>query len=219
MMLAMHSKKGSNDTMKKGEEVKKCPSCLHVKPLDDFGPNKKNKDGRQSWCQLCKARDTRDHNKRNPERKKEFDKKYRHKNKSALNFKDRQRYYNDKSKARRNNLKTLYGITPEDYDMMFMKQGGRCAICRSKNSNHPRLKVFVVDHHHGTGEIRGLLCFKCNSILGYCNDSTEYLLKLIAYLHRTDSAIECFTLNAPRLTKDEFKLIDGLAKNGWRRAV
>jgi hypothetical protein len=38
------------------------------------------------------------------------------------------------------------------------------------------------DHDHKTGEIRGLLCFMCNHILGHAEDNKETLLKAAAYL-------------------------------------
>ncbi len=56
------------------------------------------------------------------------------------------------------NLRRKFGITREDYDAMFLAQGGLCAICR-KPGGRRRL---AVDHNHVTGEVRGLLCNGCN---------------------------------------------------------
>lgn len=68
-----------------------------------------------------------------------------------------------------------YGITPDDYAEMLARQGGVCAICRqpetraSRRSRRPgRLSV---DHDHQTGRVRGLLCHKCNMLIGNFGDS------------------------------------------------
>lgn len=43
-------------------------------------------------------------------------------------------------------------------------------------------KVLQVDHDHKTGDVRALLCSRCNSLLGYADDSIELLKRAIAYL-------------------------------------
>jgi hypothetical protein len=46
---------------------------------------------------------------------------------------------------------------------MVEKQSGRCMICRRK----VRL---VVDHNHSTGKVRGLLCDRCNLLVGFVEE-------------------------------------------------
>lgn len=58
-----------------------------------------------------------------------------------------------------------YGISAERYDEILTEQGGGCAICGGGPS-----KSFLyldVDHDHETGMVRGLLCRRCNTGLGY----------------------------------------------------
>lgn len=93
---------------------------------------------------------------------------------------------------RRYKLKEKYGITPQDYDNMYIEQGGRCKICGIHQSeilyNEPSkytpnsLNMLVVDHNHTTGKVRGLLCRVCNVGLGHFKDSKELLIIAIKYL-------------------------------------
>jgi hypothetical protein len=57
---------------------------------------------------------------------------------------------------RRWNLKTRYGMTPEQYEEMIAEQNGKCALCGNEMSRP------VVDHDHRTGAVRGILCHPCN---------------------------------------------------------
>jgi len=73
-------------------------------------------------------------------------------------------------------FKRVYGISLEDYDVMFERQGGACAICKRTGL------TLCVDHCHLTGEVRGLLCIRCNSAIGFCSDDPALLLAAAAYL-------------------------------------
>lgn len=74
-----------------------------------------------------------------------------------------------------------YGISLEQYDQMYDSQDGECAICET-NKPGGISNRFHLDHDHTTGEIRGLLCHKCNNGLGYFNDDTSLLAKALKYL-------------------------------------
>lgn len=71
-----------------------------------------------------------------------------------------------------------YGITVEQYGVMFEAQGGVCAIC----GRGPGKKALHVDHNHETGEVRGLLCSNCNTAIGLLGESLASLEKAMAYL-------------------------------------
>lgn len=77
-------------------------------------------------------------------------------------------------KARDRYLKNTYGITLEEYNVLFALQKGKCALCKNKSSRN-----LCVDHIHfpwGTktpsknctrDRVRGLLCHNCNKyVLG-----------------------------------------------------
>lgn len=86
--------------------------------------------------------------------------------------------------GRRDNLKTRYNITPEEWTEMFTKQNQRCAVCKTTESayrnNKPR---FCVDHCHATGKIRGILCSKCNAAIGMIDENPEILKGIAEYLN------------------------------------
>lgn len=79
-------------------------------------------------------------------------------------------------------LKKHYGISLDDYEKMFEKQNGVCAICGDPNMSE-RYKYLAVDHCHETGRIRGLLCDACNKALGGFKDSIDVLKSAVEYLN------------------------------------
>lgn len=76
-------------------------------------------------------------------------------------------------------LKKKYAISLEQYNTMFIEQKGLCLGCYKHQSSFK--KAFAVDHDHITGKVRGLLCMKCNCVLGYASDSTTILRRLADY--------------------------------------
>lgn len=56
--------------------------------------------------------------------------------------------------------------------------GEGCDICGR------RVQRMAVDHSHENGKVRGLLCPRCNTVLGSCEDDVELLLAMIEYLKR-----------------------------------
>jgi hypothetical protein len=80
----------------------------------------------------------------------------------------------DKERSRA--LMRNFGITLDDYHAMLARQGGGCAICGKK----PSWRRLAVDHQHDDGAlIRGLLCFTCNTKIGWLD---TYADRIRAYL-------------------------------------
>ena len=79
---------------------------------------------------------------------------------------------------RRADLKSKYGMLPEQYTALYNAQGGVCAICLGGEDTR-RLQV---DHDHKNGKIRGLLCFHCNTALGKFKDDCLVLQRAKEYL-------------------------------------
>jgi hypothetical protein len=62
---------------------------------------------------------------------------------------------------------------------MYLEQGMVCEICKKPKE----LKELKVDHCHKSRKIRGLLCHKCNVLLGMCLDNKKILRNAIIYLN------------------------------------
>lgn len=71
---------------------------------------------------------------------------------------------------RADRLKHRYGISVDEYNSRLEAQGDKCAICKGDSPGGRWGTFFIVDHCHGSGEIRGLLCAKCNRMLGVAGD-------------------------------------------------
>jgi hypothetical protein len=83
-------------------------------------------------------------------------------------------------RQRKAGLKRYYGITFEEYNTILEGQGGICPICGIRPGEIK--KAFAVDHDHETGKVRGILCDRCNLILGYSKDNILILERAINYL-------------------------------------
>lgn len=54
-----------------------------------------------------------------------------------------------------------YGLEPEKLKNLLELQKGKCEICKEDMG-----ETYTVDHNHTTGEVRGLLCNRCNFQVG-----------------------------------------------------
>jgi len=77
-------------------------------------------------------------------------------------------------------LKASYGLSIQDYQTMLKDQNNACALC----GRSEEYKALSVDHDHKTGKVRGLLCNKCNTALGFFQDNIETVSKALDYLKR-----------------------------------
>lgn len=128
-------------------------------------------------------------------KEKEYKKAYYQRNKDKMKAFQKARYEADKDgwklQGRKQRLRKAYfpHLTVEDayvkYMTMLDEQGGCCAICKKPETKRDHQKgktcVLAVDHNHETKEVRGLLCFRCNTNLGWFESMgtafTDYLRK------------------------------------------
>jgi hypothetical protein len=162
--------------------TKVCRACKQNKPIEDFGVVVANPDGRRYACKGCYNKVRADYRKRNPEK---------------VNAGKMQNYYDrhEESKARLRarypkvrawRLIHHYGLTIEQYEEILRLQGGGCAIC-GQPPGEAKFQRMHVDHDHVSGDVRGILCGKCNVGLGSFCDSQKILLRAAKYLKRKGS--------------------------------
>jgi hypothetical protein len=85
-------------------------------------------------------------------------------------------------------IEKTYGITGAQYEQLLAFQEGKCFICEKR----PAAKRLAVDHDHASGNVRGLLCRRCNHrLLGSAHDETRILERAIQYLNNPPASI-CF---------------------------
>lgn len=73
----------------------------------------------------------------------------------------------------------LYGITRAEFEQLLADQTSLCPIC---TDSLPEVDRIHVDHCHGTGRVRGLLCGRCNQGIGLLRESEAIMRRAIAYV-------------------------------------
>ncbi len=89
---------------------------------------------------------------------------WRQRNMEKVRFKDRVNHY-----------KRTYGLQHALAEELANDRVDVCAIC----NKHRKM---TVDHDHQTGAVRGLICARCNNILGHAHDDVSVLESAIKYL-------------------------------------
>lgn len=78
-----------------------------------------------------------------------------------------------------------YGVTEQQYKERLKQQNNRCAICTKRPTRHKTHgKRLYVDHDHKTKQVRGLLCFHCNTALGYLREDAVAARRMLRYIER-----------------------------------
>ena len=137
-------------------ETKFCPKCKEIHPIARFYFNERLQ-RYDSWCRTCHSAQSRIARRTNYTRE----------------------------RGRMENLKYNYGITVQQYEEMFVAQGGVCLVCGQPetvlNGHTKEVQSLHVDHCHKTGRVRGLLCQACNTAFGAMKEDPERIRLLLAY--------------------------------------
>lgn len=136
------------------DTVQTCKDCTEDKPISEFYYNRKGK-SYAKHCKKCNHKRVEIWRKASPDKNIRTKRKYK--------------------------IKAKYGISIDDYNAMFLEQNGCCIICGLHQSQLPQ--TLGVDHNHITGEVRGLLCRRCNVGIGFFDDDTARMTKAVKYLN------------------------------------
>ena len=153
------------------EQHKVCTKCGENKPFSEYYTDKSRTDKKRGSCGVCDSAYSRGWKKANPVNDEQREKR-------RLRSKKHREENPDYAKGL--SLKTLYGITFDEYNDMFIEQGGSCAICGKHQSEMK--KSIHVDHCHATGKVRGLLCSNCNTALGLLKEDINIVRNVLKYL-------------------------------------
>lgn len=109
--------------------------------------------------------------------------------------------------AKRGRLKMVYGFDRGEFDRILAEQGGVCAICRlpPRGGSHVANSLHV-DHDHGTGRVRALLCNSCNHGIGHFRDNADLCRAAANYLERHGAKPK--HREGSRVGQDEYPLFD-----------
>lgn len=143
--------------------MKTCTKCLETKPFEDFAVRNTTRQRGQHYarCRSCGAVASLAWELKNKER--------------ALEL--RRAHY--QRKGRDTVFRRKYGISLADRDALAVEQGNACAGCRSEFSLTATPRI---DHAHGDGHVRGLLCHQCNVAIGLLKDDPARLRRLADYI-------------------------------------
>jgi len=149
---------------------KRCSKCRVEKESNQFYRDRHKSDGRKSCCKDCADKVA-----------------IRYAKTATCKESQKQYWKTNKGKQvqRRCQLKKKFGITLEEYDRLLEQQSGVCAICGQPETSEDfggSIRRLAVDHNHKTGEVRGLLCQKCNHAIGLFNDSLGIILSAARYV-------------------------------------
>ena len=114
----------------------------------------------------------RDWFRRNPDKNREYSKRYREKRQMAgyvrqIDPKDRARWHR----------RTAYNLQDDAYQKLLELQENRCAICEEEFGD----RIPNVDHDHRTNQVRGLVCSRCNTGLAFV-ENMKFMIAADDYL-------------------------------------
>lgn len=160
-------------------ETKHCSKCETEKPLSAFY-KRTGANSYHSACKECERSMAKDWYERNRDKAKSKYQEWRKNNPDAVKkyrAENRQKHY-------RQEVVRKYGVDPEWFDRQIAKQRNACACCKREFAWGDKQTTPHVDHCHETQAIRGILCNRCNSVLGLCEDNDKLLSALARYLRK-----------------------------------
>ena len=133
---------------------KMCSKCGDVKLMSEFHKDATRKNGRYPFCKSCESA-------------------------RKCNPVDRARsnayYHSHRAQVRSSQSAKRLGVSTAEYRTKFYEflvlQDSECGMCGDAYLSRP--KHFVMDHDHGSGRLRGVLCTQCNTALGSLKEDPD----------------------------------------------
>ncbi|MDE3229139.1 MAG: endonuclease VII domain-containing protein [Chloroflexota bacterium] len=138
--------------------AKRCRTCKNHLPVEAFTRDWSKPDGRSTRCRQCTQ---------------QYFRRYRSDNREHI-----------ANLLKRHGLARKYRLTPEQWAAMEASQDSKCAICQIAFDIGIPAHSPMVDHDHRTGQVRSLLCRRCNTMLGMAREQPAVLQAAIEYLNR-----------------------------------
>lgn len=151
--------------------------CKQIKVLSSFGKDKSQKDGLNVRCKSCNS---------------ELAKQWYKLNASKVKQRNELLPKTITLVAKRKAKFKQYGLSIEGYETLLKQQDFVCAICEKPESVKDKsgtLRELAVDHCHRTNIVRGLLCTRCNNLLGFAKDDLKILSQAQEYLTKSMKGI------------------------------
>ena len=180
-------------------QSRECTDCKLTFPITEFRLTNyaklKGGTNRYRRCRLCENKKNREHYRKTHNVRIEAIHKYKQseKGKSTRAAWIANNKPSMKRARRKHHLKKTFGLTLAQFEALKEQQGNVCAICleppKPIRVGGGVAEDLYVDHGHLTGMVRGLLCHKCNTLIGHAGEKIEVLRAAIAYLNRFRSGI------------------------------
>jgi len=142
--------------------MKKCNVCQQEKPTTEF--YLQSKGYCRQPCKKCWAKKAAENPRlHSPEYKAKMAKRKREKRAEGKP----PRIFNPIKK---------YGMTGGELQVWKKYQGNICGICKEDG------KRLVIDHNHKTNQARGLLCYRCNNLVGFIENNPKLIAPAQEYI-------------------------------------
>lgn len=174
--------------------LRECKRCHEKLAINQFSKDKTRPDGLHPYCRLCRNQLARSYQKNKLATDIVYAEKIRERDRKRNNG-ERRRKNLERNRSRTSEqlkecfLKSKYNLTLEQYYTILEEQNHCCKICGEEETRKNKTTgvcLLCVDHNHKTGEVRGLLCNKCNTGLGYFKEDINILYTAIEYLSKKE---------------------------------
>lgn len=173
--------------------MKVCSVCGVEQPDEEFYRHSSIPGGVRKQCKKCRREYRKKAHEADPSIIRNQKNKWADNNRDKLNANARKNRAENRRRYKGYGLKKDFGITIEEYEVMFYDQSGLCKLCKNpEKTKHQsgHIKELAIDHDHTTHVIRGLLCWVCNTGIGKLQDDPILLRQAADYIQNSREQFE-----------------------------